>query len=113
MIIYKTQESGQATDFQYRRDNYKLKDNEKSIKGDRIPEDITPYHEQKYIDSELLGSQKSTCLRLLKETDHTQTVDYSNRYSIEDQQKYAEYRSKLMDILKSSEIQTIPEKPFS
>ena len=48
MIIYKKQESGQATDFQHAK---KCPDGWQQIDGDKFPDDLTPYHEQKYIDS--------------------------------------------------------------
>jgi|GEM_PF-2121266 len=67
MIIYKTQEDGQATDFKFSR---KCPEGWESIKGDRIPEDISIYHEQRYIDSQALKDQESELLRLISENEY-------------------------------------------
>lgn len=57
MIIYKIQENGKATDFQLANKCpegwiFIPEDTETGIFYDKIPEDISMYHEQKYIDSE-------------------------------------------------------------
>ena len=67
MIIYKNQENGQATDFMFAQ---KCPEGCKSISGDRIPEDISIYHEKKYIDSKALKDQESELLRLISSNEY-------------------------------------------
>ena len=106
MIIYKIQERGEATDFMFARS---CPTGCKSIPGDRIPEDISIYHEQKYIDSELLRKQKQTCIKLLNESE--KAVSSDPPYPA-DEAKWKTFRAKIRVILKSDELKEIPKKPF-
>lgn len=67
MIIFKIQESGEATDFMLAE---KCPAGWKSIDGDKIPEDISKYHEQKYIDLKALENQEQTLLNLIKKNEY-------------------------------------------
>lgn len=67
MIIYKLQENGRATDFQY---SQTCPEGWKSIPGDRIPEDITPYHEQRFIDEKALKDQEKELLNLISSNEY-------------------------------------------
>ena len=106
LIIYKIQENGRATDFQFAQ---KCPEGFMSIEGDRIPEDITPYHEPRYIKSEAVRLQRSECGRLLKETDCK--VSEHTKYPA-DVTKWKTYREELWTIQDSEELCEMPSKPF-
>ena len=106
MIIYKIEESGQATNFMFAR---KCQDGWESIKGDRIPEDISVYHEKKYIDSELLRKQKQTCIKLLNDSEKAVSSDPPYPTDVA---KWKTFRAKIRVILKGDELKEIPKKPF-
>lgn len=107
MIIYKIQESGEATDFQYsisRPDGWWSIDD-----TDKIPSDTTQFNEKKYINSELLRLQKQTLINLLNDSDKKANGDWPY---IKDIPSWIEVRKKWREILKSDKIQDIPKKPF-
>ena len=106
MIIYKKQESGQATDFQHAK---KCPDGWQQIDGDKFPDDLTPYHEQKYIDSQALENQHSEAIRLLDESEKKVSSDPAQP---DDVPEWKTYRAKLRAIVRSDTLQTIPAKPF-
>jgi len=90
MIIYKTQENGKATDFQYSKI---CPDGWLSIEGDKIPEDISQYHEQKYIDGKDVLSKNEEARTFLDSTDwkvtrhRDQTANGSTKSLIETKYK--------------------------
>ncbi len=106
MIIYKTQESGQATDFMSSR---KCPKGWKSIQGDRIPEDITRYHEQKYLDLNSIRDQKQAIINLVKEAEYHFIP--GSRHPDTDG-KWQEWVDKLWVIYDSETVQELPKKPY-
>lgn len=106
MIIYKIQENGRATDFQHAK---KCPDEWKSIEGNKIPDNISVFHEQKYLDAEKVAEQKKECQRILTETDHKMLPGY--QYP-EDFEAWGLYRKEICDIMKSETIREFPKKPF-
>lgn len=106
MLIYKIQENGKATDFQHAK---KCPEGWKSVEGDVIPEDKTPYHEKGYIDSQALESQKSTCIQYLKETDYMLLDDFEYQADVP---AIKVIRLEWKRIIKSDQIEEVPEKPF-
>lgn len=107
MIIYKIQENGKATNFQFAQ---KCPAGWKSIEGDRIPEDISKYHEQRYIDAEALKTQRKTCQTLLDASDKRMVSDWPYP---EDKAKNEAYRAELRVCMASDKLVDIPKDPFS
>jgi hypothetical protein len=111
MIIYKTQENGQATDWGY---SSKCPKGFKSILLDekiRKIEDIDKesYNTPEYNKSVQLSEQRSECIRLLNESEIHVSIDPPYP---DDVNSWKEYRAQLREILKSEELWEIPEKPF-
>lgn len=50
MIVYKNTESGEAINIRPEKDNYSLAEGEKSIPGEKTPDDISSLHTQEYKD---------------------------------------------------------------
>ena len=69
MIIYKIREDGRAGNFKYQIDSRPIEKGWLSISGDKIPEDISQYHEQKYIDGKAILSKNAEARDFLKVTD--------------------------------------------
>ncbi len=109
MIIYKIEESGKAINFQYQNDLTPIQSGYKSIPGDRIPEDISQYHTQEYVDSQSLESQKLRCQQLLDDSDKKMASD--TPYT-DDIPAWTVVRAQWRTIIKSNQIETIPEPPF-
>ncbi len=109
MIKYQLDENGKAINFSYQKDSISLEDGWLSIPGDRIPEDITQYHEQRYVDSQTLESQKAQCQQLLNDSDKKMASDTPYQ---DDIPAWTAVRTQWRTIIKSNQIETIPEPPF-
>ena len=110
MIVYKMQENGRATDFQYWSDKKPIPDGfKKACDGDKIPEDLTPYHEQRYLDYRKLEDQRKICVKLLNDSECKVSNDPPYPADVP---KWEEYRKELRAILKSNTLSGIPVKPF-
>jgi hypothetical protein len=106
MIIYKIQDTGRATDFQY---SLRCPEGFKSIPGDKIPEDITPYHEQRYVDAEALRVQKQNIINLVKSAEYH---FIPNSRHPDTDGKWAAWVAKLWAIYDGEVVQELPDKPF-
>ena len=107
MIIYKIQESGRATDFQFGRMRpygwWSIDD------VDKIPDDISVFHEQKWLDSEALRIQAKTCTQRVKNIEYRIS---NHPPHPEDVEKNKAYIDLLRACAASDKIQDIPKDPF-
>ncbi len=108
MIIYKIQENGRATGFQFSR---KCPEGWKSIEGDRIPDDIEQYHEQRYLDAKALKDQETELLNLISLNEyHLISRRFTKDLPIWEA-KLDEWADQLKEV-KAGKLVKIAEKPF-
>jgi len=108
VIIYKMQKSGEATNFQFAR---KCPKGYKSIPGDRIPEDISVYHEKKYTDSQVLNDQERELLNLISENEYHLISRRFARDLPDWELKLDEWADQLAEV-RAGKLVEIADKPF-
>jgi hypothetical protein len=107
IVIYKIQKNGKAVNFQHAK---KCPAGWKYINSCDIPNDISVYHEQKYISGLNLENQKQVCQAELDKWQYI--VDGDCDYPQADIDAEKARRKKIKAIMRGTKIVKIPKRSF-